>query len=238
MDSSITLCLTIGRRPELLMQTLKSLLCRAEFKQIIAINDFRDEETNEVFRNLCPSGTLINLPEQLGHHRAVDAMYAKVQNLYILHCEDDWLFDQELKIDDSIQLLNTCPQISTVCLREYADFGHDAEVVAQTFTQKFNGISYRRLDKTHKQWHGYTFNPHIASIDLWKKTGPFAQYKKERHISRVLRKQGQYVAYLEPGACHHIGELDSVSNPCTAPGAGLGKFIKNVFNLSSSHHGL
>lgn len=232
MDSSIALCLTIGRRPELLRQTLQSLLGRAEFKQIIAINDFRDEATNEVFRNLCPSGTLISLPEQLGHHRAVDAMYAKVQTPYILHCEDDWLFDQDLKIADSIQLLNTCPEISTVCLRKYADFGHDAEVVAQTFTQEINGIAYRRLDQTHKQWHGYTFNPHIASIDLWKKTGSFAQFKKERHFSRALRKLGQYVAYLEPGACHHIGELDSVSNPVRPAGSGLGNFIKKVFNLS------
>lgn len=232
MDSSIALCLTIGRRPELLRQTLESLLSRAKFKQIIAINDFRDEETNEVFRNLCPSGTLISLPEQLGHHLAVDAMYAKVQAPYVLHCEDDWLFDQDLRIAESIQLLNALPQISMVCLREYADFGHDPAVVAQTFMQEFNGIAYRRLDRTHKQWHGYTFNPHIASIDLWKKIGPFAQFKKERHISRSLRKLGQHVAYLEPSACHHIGELDSVSNPARAAVSGFGNFIKNFFKLS------
>lgn len=134
MDSSIALCITIGRRPELLRQTLESLLGRAEFKQIIAINDFRDEETNEVFRNLCPSGTLISLTEQLGHHRAVDAMYAKVKTPYVLHCEDDWLFDQDLRIAESIQLLNALPDVSMVCLRKYADFGHDPEIVAQTFT--------------------------------------------------------------------------------------------------------
>ncbi len=232
MDSSIALCLTIGRRPELLRQTLESLLSRAEFKQIIAINDFRDEETNEVFRTLCPTGTLISLPEQLGHHRAVDAMYAKVQTPYVLHCEDDWVFDHDLKIAESIQLLHALPEISTVCLRQYADFSHDPAIAAQTFTQEFDDLTYRRLDRTHKQWHGYTFNPHIASIGLWKKTGPFAKFKKERHISRSLRKLGQYVAYLEPGACRHIGELDSVSNPPRRSGSGLINFIKKRFNLS------
>ena len=232
MDSSIALCLTIGRRPELLRETLESLLSRAKFKQIIAINDFRDEETNEVFRNLCPSGILISLPEQLGHHRAVDAMYEKVQTSYVLHCEDDWLFDHDLKIAESIRLLEALPEISTVCLRQYTDFSHDPATVALTFAQELDGISYRRLDRTHKQWHGYTFNPHIASIDLWKKTGPFAQFKKERHVSRALRKLGQYVAYIEPGACRHIGELDSVSNPPCKSRSGLMHFIKKVFSFS------
>ena len=72
---NLTLCLTIGRRPELLRQTLQSLLDKVEFADIIAINDFRDEETNQVFRELCPQGTLINLNEQVGHHKAVDTMY-------------------------------------------------------------------------------------------------------------------------------------------------------------------
>ena len=232
MDSSIALCLTIGRRPELLRQTLESLLSRAEFKQIIAINDFRDEETNDVFRKCCPAGILICLPEQLGHHRAVDVMYAKVQTPYVLHCEDDWLFDHDLRIAESIQLLNALPEVSTVCLRDYADFGHDAAVAAQTVAQEFKGISYRRLDRTHKQWHGYTFNPHIASIDLWKKIGLFAKFKKERHVSRSLRKLGRYVAYIEPGSCHHIGELDSVSNPPREPRTGWRTLVKKVFNFA------
>lgn len=232
MNSLITLCLTIGRRPDLLKQTLESLLPKGEFAQIIAINDFRDEETNEVFRSLCPSGILISLDSQLGHHRAVDVMYEKVRTPFVLHCEDDWLFNRDLKISESIQLLNALPEVSMVCVRDYSDFGHDAADVAKTFVQESTGISYRRLDKTHDQWHGYTFNPHIASIDLWKKIGPFAQFKKERHVSRALRKLGQYVAYLEPGACHHIGELDSVSNPPRERNEGVKNFFKKVFNFS------
>ena len=66
MNSEIDLCLTIGRRPTLLRKTLESLLPRANFKKIIAINDFRDEETNDVFKELAPAGILINLDKQLG----------------------------------------------------------------------------------------------------------------------------------------------------------------------------
>ncbi len=39
----VTLCLTIGRRPELLRQTLTSLMGVGHFAKVIAINDFRDQ---------------------------------------------------------------------------------------------------------------------------------------------------------------------------------------------------
>lgn len=87
--NEITLCLTIGMRPELLRQTLQSLLNRLTFSHIIAINDFRDEATNRVFRGLCPQGQLISLKKQLGHHAAVDYMYQQVTTPYVMHCEDD-----------------------------------------------------------------------------------------------------------------------------------------------------
>lgn len=89
MTSEITLCLTIGNRPEPLEKTLMSLLPRIEFQHIIAINDFRDTPTNEMFLKMCPQGTLINLPKQVGHHQAVDAMYKLVKTKYVFHCEDD-----------------------------------------------------------------------------------------------------------------------------------------------------
>ena len=107
---NLTLCLTIGRRPELLRQTLQSLLDKVEFADIIAINDFRDEETNQVFRELCPEGLLINLPTQVGHHKAVDEMYSKVQTEYIFHCEDDWLFDQPIEFEKYIKTLKKNPK--------------------------------------------------------------------------------------------------------------------------------
>ena len=56
----ITLCLTIGKRPKELEESLSSLLSFLPFRHIIAINDFGDELTNDVFTKLCPHGTLIN----------------------------------------------------------------------------------------------------------------------------------------------------------------------------------
>ena len=213
MAFDVDLCLTIGRRPSLLRQTLISLLPRANFKNIIAINDFRDQETNDVFKELCPAGVLISLSEQVGHHRAVDLMYSKVTSAYIFHCEDDWLFNSDLMLDESIKLLQSDENIGSVCLRKIEDFKLDRIQELNKITQNYGGIEYCRLDGAHEQWHGFTFNPHITYSSQWKKFGPFEKFKKERHISRKIRSDGTFVAYIQPGACVHIGDDASVSNP-------------------------
>ena len=93
IDKVTTLCLTIGRRPELLRQTLESLFDQSpSFAHVIAINDFGDAPTNAVFKAMCPMGELVDLGRQVGHHAAVDAMYQRIQTPYVFHCEDDWLF--------------------------------------------------------------------------------------------------------------------------------------------------
>lgn len=213
MNSELDLCLTIGRRPHLLRQTLQSLLLRANFNQIIAINDFRDQETNDVFKEFCPTGILINLDEHIGHHRAVDLMYSKVSSPYILHCEDDWIFNSDLMLEESIQLLKWNKNIGSVCLRKIEDLNLSEEQQSKSITMQHGDIEFCRLDGTHNQWHGFTFNPHISSLSHWKGFGPYSAFKKERHISRKLRSTGTFVAYLQPGSCVHIGIDASVSNP-------------------------
>lgn len=209
---NLTLCLTIGRRPELLRQTLQSLLDKVEFADIIAINDFRDEETNQVFRELCPQGTLINLNEQLGHHKAVDTMYSHVKTPYIMHCEDDWLFDQPLHIDQYIQLLENDKKASSLCLRKLNDFPHSEEEKEKIQFQETKPAT-AILTNLHEQWYGYTFNPHIVSLQLWKDIGGFSQFKKERHVSRYLRKKNMHNLFLKENICQHIGGEDSIANP-------------------------
>lgn len=209
---NVTLCLTIGKRPVELEQSLSSLLSYVDFQHIIAINDFGDAPTNEVFLDLCPKGELIDLQRNLGHHKAIDYMYAKVQTDYIFHSEDDWLFDKNPDLDNAAALLDALPQISCVAFRKIEDFIHDEQQRNQAMPIASTLSEYVRLDNLHDQWHGYSFNPHLVKKSLWQHYAPFAQFKKERHISRYLRKHGHYMAYLKQGACHHIG-FDSVANP-------------------------
>lgn len=212
MRDDITLCLTIGKRPQELRKTLESLLSKVQFKHIIAINDFGDEATSLVFRELCPNGELIDLGYNLGHHKAVDLMYSKVATPYIFHCEDDWEFDNIPNLDAIIELLNHESEIISVSLRQIDDFAFTNEELTKIKYIQSSYLPIASLNALHEQWHGYTFNPHIIKLSSYQTIMPFANFKKERHISRFLRKSGKYVAYLQNGACHHIG-FNSVANP-------------------------
>ena len=205
MQDRITHCLTIGRRPDLLRQTLDSIgPLRA--LSTLAINDFGDEETSAVLRKLCPNGRIVGPGHHLGHHPAVDAMYTEVQTPYILHGEDDWCFSRTDFLADALRLLEAEPLISVVCFRATLDIPLSDKDRAKIVTEARAGIRYERLDALHPQWYGYSFNPHLARRSMWQERGGFSQFEKERHLSRHLRARGQYVAFLLPKACRHIGE--------------------------------
>ena len=211
--NDITLCITIGKRPDLLKKTLQSLFANTTFSKVIAVNDFGDQQTNEVFKNICPDGNLLSLDKKLGHHAAVDLMYKNVDTPYVFHCEDDWLFEKPIELVKIIETLKKNTWMSGICLRSLSDFTFSSNEAAKIIYETHNNLSFYRLDKMHEQWYGFTFNPHVASIDLWRKFSPLSSHKKERYISRTIRKAGLVICYLEDGGCLHIGEGRSVSLP-------------------------
>lgn len=203
MTDDITLCLTMGKRPKQLTQTLDSLFSFTQFKHVLAVNDFGDAPTNEAFFAACPHGRIIDA-KLIGHHPAVDAMYAKVTTPYIFHCEDDWQFFAKPNLDNARKILEN-DDVSVVCMRALDDFlkAEDMQNIAQNNT-------VARLTHLHAQWYGFTFNPHLSKTALWQHYGPYAKFKKERHISRHMRKDDKYAAYAD-GVCRHIG-FESVAN--------------------------
>lgn len=207
MRDLVTMCFTIGLRPDLLRQTLESL---GDLRALpaLAVNDFGDDEASAVFRELCPHGRIVGPGHHLGHHPAVDAMYAQVATPFIFHNEDDWGFERTDFLPDALRLLNAEPALTQVCFRHSDDMPMPSEDRAKIVTEIRDGIAYQRLDATHRQWHGYTFNPHLIRRSEWERVGGYAQFAKERHLSRHLRAQGRYTAFLLPGACHHIGGND------------------------------
>lgn len=214
--SNITLCLTIGRRPELLQQTLVSLFKHAYFKHIIAINDFGDRETNDVFKALCPHGQLICLEKQLGHHKAVDYMYSHVKTDYIFHCEDDWHFNQLPDLSKILNTLDIYSDMAGICLRHYNDMYIPSERKHLINYRENFGVKLCTLKNVHPKWYGYSFNPHLVKTSLWQDiAGKFQKFRKERNISVYLRKKNRFMFYLTEGGCHHIGHDHSLVNPKT-----------------------
>jgi hypothetical protein len=140
-------------------------------------------------------------------------MYGLVKTPWVFHCEDDWLFEKPIELHRLIKILESEKSISTICFRQRSDFSLKPIEDRKVISINHDGLEFYRLDALHDQWHGYTFNPHLAPIDLWRSVGPFSNFKKERHISRTIRKQNLSVNYLVEGGCSHLGAHDSVSNP-------------------------
>ncbi len=208
----------MGRRPELLRKTLLSMGSLTSDYRFLAVNDFGDTATNDVFRKLCPHGELLKTSSHQGHHAVVDLMYEQVKTPFVLHCEDDWKFESVDFLPAAISLVQQEDVVSTVCLRALTDFRLDVDQAAKVLNRfASNGQRYYDLTGIHPQWHGYTFNPHLAPLSIWQGIGGFSKFKKERHVSRHLRSQGLRVAYLEPGYCEHIGDENSVANAPRSP---------------------
>lgn len=218
--------MTIGNRPELLRRTLSSLLEIQGFDNVLAVNDFGDEASNEVFLGHFPHGILVPHQARRGHHCAVDVMYEKVTTPYVMHIEDDWIFDKKIPFASIFNTLDVCPEISMVSLREIDDFGveplRDGVPLAC-----FGSIKAYRLTGLHEQWHGYSFNPHITTLGRIRSIDGFVNFKKERHISRFLRNRGLYMIYLQQGGCRHIGDGYSVANVKSRPA----RRWRNIFSF-------
>lgn len=211
LRGNLTACVTMGRRPELLTVTLESLGPLIADIPVLAVNDFGDDETNRVFRRLCPHGLIVNTVARLGHHRAVDLMYKTVKTDFVFHFEDDWAFHRTDFLDECEDILEAVPKAAAVCLRDVEEFVDPKTLVQIDKQATPDGAQYVRLDGIHDQWYGYTFNPHIAPKATWSQTGGFSSFKKERHISRHLRTMGHFVPFLSVSACRHIGEGSSVT---------------------------
>ena len=124
MSLDTTLCITAGGRPDLLNETLASLLPHNGqfFDHILITNDRGDEAPNEVVRNLAPTATLLNHETPIGQHPSIDEMYERVVTEFIFHCEDDWFFDPAPFVPTMLSALIDLPNVSSVSARTMSGF--------------------------------------------------------------------------------------------------------------------
>lgn len=222
MSGQITICMTMGLRPDYLEQTIESLGPQLRLLPIVAINDFGDAPTNRMFDRLCPHGQRIDLGQRVGHHPAVDAMYAAVSTPYIFHIEDDWAFTRTDFLPEAIALLDEAPDLTSVCVRALDDMPIAPDRADRVQHDQIGGIAFARMTRVHMRWYGFSFNPHVIRRETWAGLGGYSGFGKEKDISRHMREAGRHVAYLEPPACHHIGAEHSIarkSDPRMAVGA-------------------
>lgn len=193
MRLGITLCLTAGGRPDLLEDTLTSLLPHNGqfFDAIFISNDVGDQQTSDVAREFAPTATILHHETRMGHHATVDDLYERVTTPYIFHCEDDWHFDPVAFVPEALALLEANPTASLVSVRQTGCLYH------------WSGQPHPFTPKP--AWSGYGFNPGLLRRSLWKEVGPFSRFRTEREINRAVEAMALSIHPLLPGLCYHTG---------------------------------
>ncbi len=183
-----------------------------DFSRSIIIDDANTQKIQEwVAANYPNTDVLLNQP-QLGQMKSIDKMYAYVSTPFIFHGEDDWLFEAGSTVDACKKVMASEPKVSVVCVRKLSDLQQRFQ--RNCIRKEVDGVRYALMPTDiHPEWLSFSFNPGLVRKSLWEQYGPYEQYGTEERISMVMKQDGWMVAFLDPGACHHIGGEAHVDDP-------------------------
>ncbi len=227
MEKSVTVCITSFNRPRLLEQTISSLLenYMHDVADILVLDDSGKPET---VRKVCAMfGDQVTFwahKKTLGQVKSIDELYSKVTTPYILHCEDDYVFEGNKSfISDSIHLLEEFDDVHQVWIRHLKNYeiSHGAnylKVFEKIPRATYDYITYRNVLKDHYgTWCGFSWNPGLRRLADYKKMFPngYAEFEDPKGIDSELfcnehaKKFGYSAVLLEEGACYNVGHNKS-----------------------------
>ena len=213
-NAKISLCITSCGRADLLAKTLDSFMPHHahHFSQMLVIDDAGSKTVKDWVEAHYPDVEIVLNETQMGQMRSIDKLYALVENDYIFHGEDDWLFEPVDTVDACLAVMEAEPDVSVVCVRKLSDLQEKFQ--KHSVKKVVNDVHYALMPlDIHPEWLSFTFNPGLVKKSVWATYGPYQQHVTEERISMVMKKDGWKVAFLDPGACHHIGDGQHVDDP-------------------------
>lgn len=209
-NSNYTLVVTSCDRHDLLKATLESYYQHVDQwpRELIVIEDSGKEMpeflTDFIWRQR--SLKWISNGERRGQIFSIDRAYREVKTEFIMHCEDDWLFQREAGsfVAESKKILAEYPEILQVSLR--GDTGWHPLVRAEypflIATPYWRGV-----------WGGIAFNPGLRRVSDYKALGTYGSHvsfgqtglQHEEALSKMLLDSGYRIADLNRSICVHIG---------------------------------
>lgn len=198
MSYSISACITSYNRFDLLQKSLDSFLTinTIPIDKIILIEDGSNINMQSLI--LAKYGNQIEFifnNHHLGQIKSIDKMYNQVNTDYILHIEDDFIFDSNPNfIKDGIDLLQENPYIHQIWLRHLND-------IIRTHTNLFiqtsieDKILYTSTSVPYKMmkpiimgnWHGFSFQTHIKRTSDYRRMFPngYQEHIKNGEVSSL-----------------------------------------------------
>ena len=208
----VTGALTSCGRPDLLEETLASLVHHMTPPPIVLTEDAADRRVAELCARRFPFVRVLLNEPKLGHMASIDRLYGEIQTPYVLHLEDDWQFNAPVDAAAAIAFLEAHPEVSGVVLRAFDEYAPSKRAGAEVV--QMNGTRFAVIRReAHPDWGGYSFNPTIVRHAFWRRFGPFAARRTEKEISRAAKAEGMTLAFMLPGSASHIGRGRHVTDP-------------------------
>ncbi len=207
----ITCVLTSCGRWDFLERSIDTFLDHHEPGRFILIEDSADRAFAERIRARWPQIEVVLNEPRLGQMPAIDKAYSMVTTPWIVHLEDDWVFVGAMDVDDAKRLLEEDRSVVAVCFSLFRRLKLRQRIFRTTF--RHGPHTYARMDRAHRDWHGYSFYPTLLRRSTWVEHGPYTPFGNERTISRHMKDRGLGLAYQLPGIGIHVGSGHSVFDP-------------------------
>lgn len=208
----ITVCITSCNRFDLLKTTIDSFLKLNTYpiSKYFLNEDSGNPEMVEKIKS--QYGDLIEIifnGVNQGLLQSVDNLYQLVETEYIMHIEDDWLFQGNPNfIAESLTILQENPNIHQVWIRHG---------IPDSWLEQPKNKIYRMVKNCHfGDWCGFSFNPGLRRKSDYLKMFPNGfnvhnlhgsnSVLSEHDCNMVASAQGYRAAILNKPACRHIGD--------------------------------
>lgn len=187
----VTLSITTCKRLPLFRHTIASFwhYCKDKeyLTQFICVDDNSTEADREEMKMMVPFFTFIwKGEEDKGHPRSMNILWPRVENEYLLHLEDDWLFSEEFYIKD---LLSSLQHSGASQILMVPRPGDEKKIMINDrfgyYEYKYNPHhswkpdNYRQYDREHGNeysynssdgwwWPGFSLNPSLIKFTDFK----------------------------------------------------------------------
>uniref|UniRef100_A0A6C0EUA7 Glycosyltransferase 2-like domain-containing protein n=1 Tax=viral metagenome TaxID=1070528 RepID=A0A6C0EUA7_9ZZZZ len=229
--SKVTVVITSCNRPDLLKKTIDSFLQYNTYPihQWIISEDSGIPNVNSEIMKEHPEFTWIIAENRRGQINSIDEAYSHVTTDYVFHLEEDWETYRDGAILESINILETIPNVSAVMCRK-----HDPRVYHMSdnppYLTCWGGWGYYSFNPGLRRMSDYSdfFGKSFAKFTNAKTTSGL---QSERKINDFYREKGYRMA-LTPnpdGYLQHIGDNRHVENKNIK--IGLCMIVKNESHI-------
>lgn len=209
-NTNYTLVVTSCDRHDLLKLTVESYYQHVDQwpRELIVIEDSGVEQPEWLQEFIWRQRSLkwISNGERRGQIFSIDRAYREVKTEFIMHCEDDWLFQRGAGefIRESKAILAEYPEVIMVSLR--GDTGWHP-LIKDKYPFKIATPYWRGV------WGGIAFNPGLRRVSDYKALGTYGSHvsfgqtglQHEEALSKMLLDAGHRIADLDRSICVHIG---------------------------------